>query len=276
VLVGVIVAYHIAFRQGVFSTAKLRVILGGIPPEVKRYKKPWALLYGLPARKANHYAFCLPIILENRGNAPIKDVWIQISYPRGRDSSACKLEPNIYEIPGGVTRTARNVGDRALVEFNIPSIRPRDSMGIADLIVYSCNEFEKKRQSGSNGKTTDETLTHKFVIDQVRIYVHAENHKKSHIRAWLVAAISEDIGELESISGIVGKELYKLDKPLFMINAKPGSFIWLPPPVKLWTRRINLHQLGVHHMKDDIAIDVPGESMATFQTADVLPINVEQ
>lgn len=66
-----------------------------------------------------------------------------------------------------------------------------------------------------------------------------------------------------------------MDKPLFMVKAKPGSLVWFPPPRKLWTRRINLCQLNVHFMMNDIAIDMPNEGKMISQIADVLPVIVE-
>lgn len=215
--------------------------------------------------------FC-SLALENRGKAPLKDVWVQISLPHGRSSEASELPLKSSEMPMGTERRIMEVRDRTLIEYRIEKMRPRDFIGLLEFLVYERSELRHYKNGIVQDRDDSTAADGKLAIDEVRAYLRSENHKEITAKSWIVAATSESIDKLEELSGHVAENLYYIDRPWLLIRAKPGFPVWLPRPHRIWTRRMNLYQFPFRKKAGNTAFDLPNESQGIFQTADVLPI----
>ncbi len=280
-LVGIVfaaaVAYHLAHLQGALRRPRLRIHIGASPAKHRWFHKAtWAVLYGVPRRSAKFYSFPFPLLFENTGGAPLKNVWIQISYPTGRDASRVWDSAGAPRDNGlGRRRTTTPANERVFVEYEIPLIRPGHGEGLVDPVVYQDIELGQASSSGRNDVCQGEPSELSVVIDEIRFYVSAENYRPVSGRVWLLATHAKNIDELEALTPKAA-EMLSIRARWRVITRSPGSWYWLPPPLWLWTRRILLHQIECDVLQEGVAIHIPGQSApGVQQTADVLPIVVK-
>lgn len=201
-LIALLISIYLAYRQGVFKRGKLFTTVS-LPTFIEEAEKEtWLILFGIPNLNAESYSVCLPYVLINKGNEPLRNLWIQISYPYKRYNSTIQklYEQMIVNNYLGMKRFVHPlpIRERMLVDYEISLMRPdREKIFLQELVTYSAAElFIKKQNSKAKKKDKNAFENETYVIDTVTYEIRAENHKHIKREYWLVATPSQNLESL--------------------------------------------------------------------------------
>ena len=194
-LITILVAYHIAFRQGIFHNAKLFATFGPLLEDVKNQKPRWAILLGLKELNVDYYLAIIPISIENRSDIALRNILIQIIIDQDFDVSKFKfIKNNDVTINYNIKRGVKSIQEKIIIEYEIPLLTPRTPLFLEELIAIKKTKFEKNKTKFEREILKDSDQN--YIIERFSCDIWAENHKPFKFKTWLISTPSQNIDQL--------------------------------------------------------------------------------
>jgi len=261
-------AYQIARRSGTFTRPPLRLRVGPLGARGWRYRHPLVVAHGIPVKRFPAHEFVVDLTLQlDAGPETAKNVCLQVFYPVGRDASASPGFLAHYcgnPAPDTHRRTVKR-RDGTLVEYSLSSIRRNSTVILTEPLVYRGSEIEPTPTDPSSVR-----------FDEIVISVRADNHPGIDLRLLLAAVQSESAAELKAgilPIGVAACIFRKLD----VIVPNRWGYALVPPPRRLWSRRMLCYQLEPKsaslHEKESIIFALDGENTSQVWSVDYLPLH---
>jgi len=199
ILIGALISYHIAIRQGLFRSARLAFTLGLPPYDLPSKGSVWALLYAIPNIIVDRYLVVLPYLLLSKGSQPLHNVRVQMILPTRRSpiglNTMYKGILDSSRFPG-IQRTVRPLGDVVVIDHQHPVIRPGEGIAGGEILQYSREELYPSETNDT--LTRDEESPH-LIADTIHVDVIAENHRKFDWRGLVAAVAIRSVADLRSV-----------------------------------------------------------------------------
>ncbi len=187
-------AYHIAFRQGVFSQPRVRVSFG---QDGNEHSSLYALLFGIPARKAQRYVLDLPVFLLNEGRRAIEHTDFQLAFPARRAAASLVGDRRIAResgLRGEQWRLTRS-GELAIADYHLPVMPLDDKSVLSERLQYKESE-----------------LCAGICADRFSWTLRGVTVREQHGSFWVVAVRAESLDELKERAEEVRLDLFSRDQ----------------------------------------------------------------
>jgi hypothetical protein len=222
-LVSTGVAYHIAFRQGGLPRARGRIWYGRIPSKAEHPKQPWLILVVLPAVSTERYAVEFPVSIAV-GRTPLKNVWIQLAYARGRHAAAAVKSVVQSDEPDDTYRRF-DMGPFSYMEAKYPSTNADDRIVLVDMVAWKADELMDAEYRRPEGSGMVSPSPFRWTADKVTVTLRAENQPETSFTFWLAALASVDPSGLEQQVALVAEAVMQKDG-IRIAKAQPGRRAW--------------------------------------------------
>jgi len=258
ILVAALVAYHIAFRQGVFARPNLYATFAA-PAEEELPRFPTqVILIAVSRSSRDHLVVGLPLILQNRGTSTIRNLWVNLEYAKSlaiQTNSAVVNATGVIQWPDA-TRVEKLSEDRLRIDHELPLLRTEETMVLAEPIVFDTKELLS--DPASSYRTFPIFL--QSIAENVR-------RRKDYVQVAFVRA--DDIVELQSQFATI---VQSIDNP----NGSFIASIWSITLSRLFRKIIRRTQclLIVPRFRDvseSVSVDeiLFGNSGTGYQTAEL-------
>jgi hypothetical protein len=187
IVVSALIAYHIAFLQGVFGRPQFFGSFAapaeeGLPPAPAQI-----VLIAVPRAAREYLVIGLPFLAQNRGKSAIKNLWINLEYER---NFSVQANPPVMAVTGGVkwpdtTRTEHLADDRLRIDHELPLLRPEETMVLAEPIAFHTREL-----------LGDPALLYKKMSIFVQTIAENAPRRKGYVK--VAFTLADDLAELQS------------------------------------------------------------------------------
>jgi hypothetical protein len=241
-------------------------VYGRIPNKGERPKQPWVIIVVLPTLTVEGYLVEIPVSLLV-GRVALKNVWIQLAYPRGRHGAkVLKAVPRSDE-PGDFYRYI-DLGPFSNMEATYPVTHADDRIVLVDIVAWPLSDLQEAEYSYKEGSDMRAPVPFRWTADKVTVTLRAENQRESSFTFWLAAVLSDDKNELEKQISLLAEALMRKDGiPIAKVQPGRRGF---------YRRRHS--RLGLlftprfAHRVGELAIDRMTESNRDVQEIEFLPI----
>ena len=227
-LAGILVAYHIAFRQGGFRRPRPEVRFGAIPGK-RVPKQPWVVLVAIPDRRASVYFLELPITIRV-GRVSLRHVWLQVAYKKGRHAT------DVGEMFKGDSKfRSVHYGDFTMAEFEFPLLRRDDDVVAVDAVAWKNHELEAGRWKNASKELLERMQGFRWTADRFTLTMRADNHPEMSFSGWLGAFTYTNSEQVDDVVAAISLELMRREGIAVRVKSKsPGSRVLVLPGSAKW------------------------------------------
>lgn len=260
ILITVVIAYHIAYKQGAFKNSRLLLSLG-LCEEYKDFKNPlWAFFIGIPKKKnVQGYILTLPITVYNRGRYSITDVHLQLSMPKRMvvtdEYYASVSKSKFFK----ENRTIRPWNTHVIIDYEIPIIRPNDRHVVQELVLFDPKLIYDVDLDHNRFKQKGE-------IEEIEFSVISATKKRVSHSAYLTGIYSSSIDDLSEMVSFSSIELFKKSNANIRY-VRPNSKIIMGPKTLINRKYARLYQYTFPESKSGYAIDL-------FHNSDIIKVDM--
>ncbi len=203
ILVTVFVAYHIAIRQGVFSKASL---LASFAAPTEEIPEAFAEIVLVAVPSSSRFQITLlPIVIQNRGTSPIRNLWVNLAYPQ---EIAVRSKEDVVSALGEVkwpagSREETVVNEQLNVSYEIPLIRRDETLVLGEPVVC-------------DGKRLSHPTDDDFRSFAIFFQYNAENTRRFRKYVKVAFVSAADLAGLQGRFSAVVQEIIHAKGPLLV------------------------------------------------------------
>lgn len=264
-ILAIAATYHIAIKSKSMARPKLDVLLGRHRLSA-RFRKPIAIIFGVPPSKKNDW-FVFPIPVEiGGGSHPIDSIWVQFSYPKGRDFSRIShaFKTDESGAPKGGRRRVVDAAKRTFVEYEWDNVRADQYYCLNDFVVYHKSEIN----------SISENPLSPLNLEEITISIRANNLKARKYSILFYTVWSNDLTELARAVGTVGFESrhHRKKNTITVTGCDLTKRQWTPPLIRFWRSRLLLCQTNFDYEKSEKGYAFAEEEGFEVQSVDFVPL----
>jgi hypothetical protein len=139
----------------------------------------------------------------------------------------------------GMKRSTRTWQNKLETEYEIPLLPPNTPLTTYEPIAIRKTMFQEEKNDFEKTILTDSN-NQEFLIDEIKCYINAENHKPIEFKTYLLMILSKNIKELHEKRKDPLANLYEIDCPRSYYPRKIYQFknkewlVWAPWPWSFW------------------------------------------
>jgi hypothetical protein len=257
IVVSAFTAYHIAIRQGVFGRSTLYASFAA-PAEEVPVVPIQVVLIAVPRSSKRYLVVGLPLILQNRGAVPIRNLWINLEYAK---DLAVRCSTPVVAATGGIrwpdsTRAERLSEHKLTIDHELPLLRLGETMVLVEPINFDTREL-----------LCSPTSSHRTFPVFLQLIAENARPTRSHVR--LAFVLADDLSELQ---GQLGKVVQSIDYEGGPLILSGGTIV----VSRLFQKIVRSAQCllivpRLSHLGESVSADelLFGNSGTIYQTAEV-------